>query len=70
MSLNNAKPGHTARIHAIRGSEKLRNFLFTLGCSEGEKITLVSVLAGNYIISVGDSRYAIDRNTAKAIEVF
>ncbi len=69
MPLHKAKPGHIGQIKVVNGSEKMRKFLFTLGCSEGEELALISVLAGNYIISVKDSRYAIDRNMAKSIEL-
>jgi len=67
MSLTKVKQGDTRRIKAVEGNEKTRKFLFTLGCSEGEEITLISILAGNYIINIKDSRYAIDKNMAKAI---
>ncbi len=69
MPLSKARPGHCGQIKAVNGNEKMRKFLFTLGCSEGEELTLISVLSGNYIISVKDSRYAIDRTIAKAIEL-
>lgn len=69
MSLFEAKAGNTHNIKAISGNEKTKKFLMTLGCSEGEDITLISILAGNYIINVKDSRYAIDKNMAKAIEL-
>jgi len=69
MPLNKAKPGYSMKIRKVSGSEKLRKFLFTLGCYEGEDITLISALGGNYIVSIKDSRYAIDRNMAKAIEL-
>lgn len=69
MPLSKAKAGHKALIKTVSGNEKIRKFLFTLGCSEGEEITLISILAGNYIISVKDSRYAIDKAMAKAIEI-
>lgn len=69
MPLSKAKVGQTAVIKNISGTDKICKFLFTLGCSEGEEITLISILAGNYIISVKDSRYAIDKNMAKAIEL-
>ncbi|MDF2611669.1 MAG: Fe2+ transport system protein, partial [Lachnospiraceae bacterium] len=48
MLLFKAQPGQTGQIKNISGSEKIRRFLFTLGCFEGEEITLISVLAGNY----------------------
>ena len=69
MPLNEAKPGDVRRIRAISGNEKIRKFLFTLGCSEGEEIALISILAGNYIVCIRDSRYAIDQNMAKSIEL-
>ena len=69
MPLFKAKPGYTGHIKAVSGNEKIRKFLFTLGCSEGEEITLISILANNYIISVKESRYAIDGKMAKAIEI-
>ncbi len=47
--------------------EELKNFLFTLGCYEGETITVISVLAENYIITVKDARYSIDKELAEAI---
>ena len=49
--------------------EELKNFLFTLGCYEGEPITVISVLSDNYIITVKDARYSIDKDLAKAIIV-
>lgn len=47
--------------------EELRDFLFTLGCYEGEEITLISVLAENYVITIKDARYSIDKELAEAI---
>ncbi len=48
---------------------ELENFLFTLGCYVGEKVTIISQLAGNYIITVKDARYSIDSELAAAIFV-
>ncbi|WZL75063.1 FeoA family protein [Clostridiaceae bacterium 35-E11] len=53
----------------VTDDEELKNFLFTLGCYEGEKVTVISVLAENYVISVKDARYSIDLDLAKAIIV-
>ena len=47
--------------------EGLKNFLFTLGCYQGETITIISLLAGNYVINVKDARYSIDKDLAEAI---
>ena len=69
MPLNKSKPGDIRKIKTISGTDKIKKFLFSLGCSEGEEITLVSILAGNYIINVKDIRYAIDKNMANSIEL-
>ncbi|WFD12396.1 FeoA family protein [Tepidibacter hydrothermalis] len=49
--------------------EEMKSFLFTLGCYEGQKVTVISVLAENYVISVKDARYSIDSELAEAIIV-
>ena len=67
MLLSKAKIGQTFNIKAVEGNEKTKKFLFTLGCFEGEEITLISKLAGNYVVNIKDSRYALDENMAKAI---
>lgn len=67
MLLTKAKIGQTLNVKSVAGKEKNVKFLFTLGCFKGEKITLISKLAGNYIINIKDSRYAIDERMAKTI---
>jgi ferrous iron transport protein A len=47
--------------------KEMEKFLFTLGCYEGEKITVISILADNYIINVKDARYSIDKELAQGI---
>jgi len=59
---------HPYVIKRIDTEEKgMKDFLFTLGCFEGEKVTVISVLSDNYIIHVKDSRYSIDSDLAKVI---
>lgn len=67
--LSKAKKGQKSVIKGITGNDKMKKFLFSLGCSEGEEIALISVLAGNYVINVKDSRYAIDKKMAEIIEI-
>lgn len=56
------------RIKAIKAEDQaLIDFLFTLGCYEGETITIISVLTENYVVSVKDARYSIDTELAEAI---
>ena len=69
MLLSKAKMGDTFIIKQVDGKEKIKKFLFTLGCFEGEEITLISKLAGNYIVNIKDSRYALDENMAKSIVI-
>lgn len=51
------------------GDEELKNFLFTLGCYKGETVTVLSFLGDNYIISIKDARYSVDKYIAQAIMV-
>jgi ferrous iron transport protein A len=69
MLLSKAKMGDTLIIKQVDGKEKIKKFLFTLGCFEGEEITLISKLAGNYVVNIKDSRYALDENMAKSIVI-
>ena len=55
--------------HINAGEEGMKDFLFTLGCYPGEKITLISQMASNYVINVKNARYSIDKDLASAIEI-
>jgi len=67
-NLTSAQTNQPYRIKEIKTDEKtMKDFLFSLGCFEGEKITIISVLADNYVIHVKDARYSIDKELAKAI---
>lgn len=46
---------------------EIKNFLFTLGCYEGESITVISILSDQYIVVVKDARYSIDKELASCI---
>lgn len=48
---------------------EMKDFLFTLGCYEGEQVTIISRLAGNVVISVKDARYSIDTDLAAVIAI-
>lgn len=69
MILTEASIGYQGTIVKVDGNDKIKKFLFSLGCYEGQDITLISILAGNYVINIKDSRYAIDKKMAKAIEI-
>ena len=67
MLLSKAKVGNSFNVRKVEGKEKTIKFLFSLGCFEGEKITLISKLASNYVVNIKESRYAIDERMAKSI---
>ena len=57
-------------IKEIKTNDReLKHFLFTLGCYEGETVTVISVLSQNYVIAVKDARYSIDKDLAEAIMI-
>lgn len=68
MNLAQGKCNRDYIIKEIQtNDEELKHFLFTLGCYEGESVTVVSVLGQNYVLSVNDARYSVDKNLAEAI---
>ena len=69
MLLAKAKIDDTYNVMQVEGKEKVKKFLFSLGCFAGEEITIISKLAGNFIVIIKDSRYAIDESMAKVIMV-
>mgnify|MGYP003436763979 CR=1 FL=1 len=70
MNLRQAQEGKEYIIKNIAtGDEELEAFLFTLGCYNGEPITVVSHLRGSSTVSIKDGRYNIDKRLAQAITV-
>ena len=70
MNLSMAEAGKEYIIKSIvTDDEELNSFLFSLGCYEGEPITVISHLKGGCIVSIKDGRYNIDTELAEAIIV-
>ncbi len=70
MNLNDATLGTEYIIVDINtDDEELDAFLFSLGCYSGEKITVVSRMRKNCVVSIKDARYNIDNQLAEAIEI-
>ncbi|MBF7096806.1 ferrous iron transport protein A [Alkalibacter sp. M17DMB] len=70
INLTHAAIDATYEIKGIDTEDQvMKDFLFTLGCFEGEKITLISALADNYIIHIKDARYSIDSQLASVIRI-
>ena len=70
MNLLMADEGKEYIIKAIdTDDDELDDFLFSLGCYEGEPITVISHLKGGCIVAIKDGRYTIDNALATAITV-
>lgn len=69
MKLSKGKKGVTYTIESIHGNNEMNTFLFSLGCFEGEEITIMKKMGSNYIVNIKDGRYGIDKQLASVIEV-
>lgn len=70
MTLRQAEEGREYLIADIRtDDEEMDAFLFSLGCYNGEPITVVSRRGRSCVICVKESRYNIDNQLAEAILV-
>lgn len=69
MPLAMAGVGATVYIQKITGKDEVRQHLAELGFVVGEEVRVVSELGGNLILSVKDSRIALDRSMAMRIMV-
>ncbi len=71
MDLYSAQEGKEYIIERIdTDDEELNAFLFSLGCYEGEPITVIAHRKSGCTVSIKDGRYNIDSALAKAIRVF
>ena len=69
MPLTMAKAGETVTIRKITGKDEVRLHLAELGFVVGTEVTVVSELGGNLILSVKESRVALDKTMAMRIMV-
>jgi len=69
MPLCMANVGDTNIIRKIAGKDEVRQHLAELGFVVGEQITVVSEIGGNMILSIKDSRIALDKTMAMRIMV-
>ena len=69
MPLAMAEVGETNIIRKISGRDDVRRHLAELGFVVGEEVRLVSRLGGNLILSVKDSRVALDASMALRIMI-
>ncbi len=64
-----AETGKQQTVQKVGGSAEVRQHLENLGFVTGGKVTVLSVLNGNVIVKVKESRIAIDKSLAKKIMV-
>ena len=69
MPLSMLRPGETNTIKKVGGKEETRKFLENLGFVVGETVTVLSAFGGNMIVSIKDSRVAINSDMAMKIIV-
>lgn len=69
MPLTMVKVGDINIIQKVGGKEETRKFLENLGFVIGAEVTVLSVIGGNVIVSIKDSRIAINSDMAKHIMV-
>ena len=70
MPLGMAQVGETNIIRKITGRDEVRQHLAEIGFVVGEEVRVVSELGGNLILSVKDSRVALDKSMAMLILVY
>ena len=64
-----AGSGETGTIVRISGKDQVRRHLAELGFVVGADVTVLNTMGGNMILSVRDSRVALDRSMAGRISV-
>ena len=69
MPLGMASVGDVNIIARITGRDEVRQHLAELGFVVGAEVRVVSEMAGSLILSVGDSRFALNRDMAMRIMV-
>ena len=69
MPLTLASPGEENIIRHVGGSQEVRRHLSDMGFVAGSGVTLISIIGGNVIVSVKDTRVALSRETAQKIMI-
>lgn len=70
MTLNSADILKDYKIVSVlTEDDELTSFLFSLGCYNGENITIIKKTKSNLVIALKDGRYSIDTELAKLIIV-
>lgn len=69
MNIADGKKGIVYTIKAINGNQDMNTFLFSLGCIEGEEISIIKKMRSSFIVNINGGRFGIDKQLANVIEV-
>lgn len=69
MPLSMSSIGTPVTVQAIKGKDDTRRFLQSLGFVEGQRLMVVSKNGGNMIVTLKDTRVAIDQSMANRVHV-
>ena len=69
MPLIYASPGEENIIRKISGNPDVKRHLENLGFTTGGSVTLISMLGGNVIVKVKESRIALDKDMAGKVMI-
>jgi len=69
MPLSMASVGEKNCITKITGKDEVKQHLAELGFVVGGEVTIISIIGGNMILSIKESRIALDRTLANRILV-
>lgn len=69
MPLALANVGETNTIRKIGGSPEVKLYLENLGFVVGGQVTVITMLGGNVIVNVKETRVAISREMAQKIMI-
>jgi ferrous iron transport protein A len=69
MPLSMVSVGNVSVIQKVTGRDDVRKHLADLGFVVGEEVTVVNRLGGNMILSIKNSRVALDQTLATRIMV-
>ncbi|MCR5221321.1 MAG: ferrous iron transport protein A [Lachnospiraceae bacterium] len=69
MPLVYATPGEESVIKKVGGNPEVKRHLENLGFTPGGSVTLVSILGGNVIVKVKESRIALNEDMARKVMI-
>ena len=69
MPLTYATPGEETIVKKVGGNPDIKRHLENLGFTPGGSVTLISVLGGNVIVKVKESRIALNEDMARKVMV-